>query len=392
MNQRPTNLPKGYVFTNFTKQCNAKCASNRAAWPLHLKMDDDHTGPLGSANHSGSSHRTYESPSPAFLTRNAPPISITTEGVRSGNGGAIIKAGYSSSSSSFPPKRGIYKFYVHSPQKGWGKSPSYKFKAPKSISSLRTFQNGGNPHVARSFETRRLPCKDRSQGCIPNCSNLEESPEISTISMEGNTTRICLPPIWVSHSTQGIHKTNETSSSCPKTSGYSPSDILGRHTNHGRMTSLGITPCSIHLEPPGGPRFYSQLQKIPVSPVPKNRVFRFSNRFNQSNPPTPRGETLQNSKNMSKAFRKNRNFGSGIIKIPGPPNILHSSHFPSPPPLQASSTAEKHYHDLTSVIRGPTDIRHSSQRRSSVVERPSPRVEWQSAIPTSHRYSNIPST
>ena len=45
--------------------------------------------------------------------------------------------------------------------------PNYKFKATKSVPSLRTLQNGGNRYVERSFETRRLSCKDRPQGCMP---------------------------------------------------------------------------------------------------------------------------------------------------------------------------------------------------------------------------------
>ena len=271
------------------------------------------------------------------------------------------------------------------PKKDGGKSPSYKFKAPKSISGLRTFQNGGNPYVERSSETRRLSCKDRSQGCIPDCSNLEESPKIPTISMERNTARVCLPPVWVGHSPQGIHKTNETSSSCPKTSGHSSSDILRRHIDLGRIASLGITPCSVNIELIRGPRIFIQPQKIPVSPLSKNRIFRFSN---HPNSPTPRGETSQNSKDMSKPFRKDRDFCSRIIKIPGPPNILHSGHLSSFPSLQASSTVEKQYHDLTTVIRSPIDIRHSSQRGGPVVERPPSRVEWQSAIPTTSRPNN----
>jgi hypothetical protein len=87
--------------------------------------------------------------------------------------------------------------------------------------------------------------------------------------LEGNPARICLPPFRVSHSPQGIHKINETSSGCFKTAGHSSSDLLGRHTNHGGVAGLSITPCSINLEPLGGPRFYSQLQKVPVSSLSK---------------------------------------------------------------------------------------------------------------------------
>ena len=242
--------------------------------------------------------------------------------------------------------------------------------------------------VERSFETRRLSCKDRSQGCISNSSNLEASSKVSAISLEGNPARICLPPFRVSHSPQGIHKINETSSGCFKTAGHSSSDILGRHTNHGGIAGLSITPCSINLEPLGGPRFYSQLQKSQLVPCQKNIIFRFSNRFYQSNTAAARGETSQNSKEMPKDFRDDRDFSSRIIKIPGPPNLLHSGHFSSTSPLQASSKAEEYYNDLRAFVRGSSDTRYSSQRGSSVVERSPSRVEWQSAIPTTSRPNN----
>jgi hypothetical protein len=73
----PNQFAQRYVFRYFTNQCNSECASNRASKSLHPKMDDDHTGPLGSADYSGSSYRTYESSSSAFFTRNAPFISST---------------------------------------------------------------------------------------------------------------------------------------------------------------------------------------------------------------------------------------------------------------------------------------------------------------------------
>ena len=106
-------------------------------------MDDAHTGPVGFANHSGSSHRIYESSCSAFLARNAQSIPSTGEGVRSGNERTISQKSHSSSPNSHPIKQEIHKFYIHSPQKRWGESSSYKFKTTKSVPNLRTFQNGG---------------------------------------------------------------------------------------------------------------------------------------------------------------------------------------------------------------------------------------------------------
>ena len=127
-------------------------------------------------------------------------------------------------------------------------SPSYKCKTTKS----RTFQNGWNPYVERPSKTKRLSLKDRPQGRLPNCADLERSSEISSISVEGNTARICFPPLWVSHSPQGVHKVDETGSSGFKTTGYSSNNLPRRRTNYGRIASLSITPCSFNFEPPGG--------------------------------------------------------------------------------------------------------------------------------------------
>ena len=258
-----------YVFKNFTIQCNTEGTSNRASESLRPKMDDVYARLLGSANCSGLPHRIYESPSAAFFSRNAQPISFTGDSSRSGNERVVSQGSHSSNSDSNPIKRGIHKLYVHSPKKGWGQLPSYKFKATKSVPSLRTFQE----YVERSFETRRLCCKDRPQGCIPNCTNLERSSKIPAISSEGSTTRICFPPLWVNHSPQGVHKVDETSSSCFKTTGHSCDNLLGRYTNHGRITSLSIVPCSFNFESPRGPRIYSQPPKVPVNSFSRYRIF-----------------------------------------------------------------------------------------------------------------------
>ena len=87
ISQKPTSnqFAQRYVFRNFTTQFNTEGASNWASKSLHPTMDDAHTGPVGFANHSGSSHRIYESSCSAFLARNAQSTPSTGEGVRSGN-------------------------------------------------------------------------------------------------------------------------------------------------------------------------------------------------------------------------------------------------------------------------------------------------------------------
>ena len=390
ISEKPTSnqFAQRYVFRNFTTQFNTEGASNWASKSLHPTMDDAHTGPVGFANHSGSSHRIYESSCSAFLARNSQSTPSTGEGVRSGNERTISQKSHSSSPNPHPIKQGIHKFYIHSPPKRWGEPPSYKFKTTKSVLNLRTFQNRGNPYVERPSKTKRLSCKDRPQGRLPNCADLERSSKIPSISVEGNTARICLPPFWVSHSPQGVHKVDETGSSGFKTTGYSSNNLPRRHTNYGRIGSLSITPCSFNSEPPGGSGIYSQLQQVPVNPLPEYRVFGFSDQFNQSHPPVAKGETQENPKDLPRYSRKDRNFGSRVIKIPGPPNLFHPGHFPRPPPLPTSSKAEEHYNDLRAIVRGHINTRFSSPRGSSVVARPPSRVEWQSAIPTPNRPYN----
>ena len=390
ISEKPTSnqFAQRYVFRNFTIQFNTEGASNWASKSLHPTMDDAHTGPVGFANHSGSSHRIYESSCSAFLARNAQSTPSTGEGARSGNERTISQQSHSSSPNPHPIKQGIHKFYIHSPQKRWGEPPSYKFKTTKPVLNLRTFQNGGNPYVERPSKTKRLSCKDRPQGRLPNCADLERSSEIPSISVEGNTARICLPPLWVSHSPQGVPKVDETGSSGFKTTGYSSNNLPRRHTNYARIGSLSITPCSFNSEPPGGSGIYSQLQQVPVNPLPEYRVFGFSDQFNQSHPPVARGETQENPKDLPRYSRKDRNFGSRVIKIPGPPNLFHPGHFPRPPPLPTSSKAEEYYNDLRAIVRGHINTRFSSPRGSSVVARPPSRVEWQSAIPTPNRPYN----
>ena len=210
---------------------------------------------------------------------------------------------------------------------------------------------------------------------------------------KGTLHELACLPFGVSHSTQGAHNVDETGSSGFKTTGYSSNNLPRRHTNYGRIASLSITPCSFNFEPPGGSGIYSQLQQVPVNPLLEYRVLGFSDQFNQSHPPVARGETQENPKDLPRSSRKDRDFGSRVIKIPGPPNLFHPGHFPRPPPLPISSKAEQHYNDLRyndlrAIVRGHTNTRFSSPRGSSVVARPPSRVEWQSAIPTPHRPYN----
>ena len=121
--------------------------------------------------------------------------------------------------------------------------------------------------------------------------------------------------------------------------------------------------------------FYSQLQQVPVNPLPEYRVFGLSDQFNQSHPPVARGETQENPKDLPRSSRKDRNFGSRVIKIPRPPNLFNPGHFPRPPPLPTSSKAEEHYNNLRAIVRGHINTRFSSPRGSSVVARPPSRVE-----------------
>ena len=83
---------------------------------------------------------------------------------------------------------------------------------------------------------------------------------------------------------------------------------------------------------------------------------------------------------MSTVTRPNNNLSSGIVQIPGPPNLLNSGDISGSPPLQASAEPKNCYLGQSKNVRSRTVSKPSSQSGNSLVERSSPCMEWQGSV------------
>ena len=345
-------------------------------------MGKNYRGSLGFTSSPGLSNRICKASCSNFTGKITSSVPSCGGSARSGSASIAGKAGSASSGSQSSDRR-LYKFDVCSPKKGWGKLPGSEPETLESISSIRALQDGGHPHVTRPFTTRGVLSEDRSEGCLFDSTHLEKSSEISSLSLARKHARVCLPSFRLSHSAKGFHKIDETSSGTFE--GHSSNNLFRRYPNYGRISGSGASPCSIGIESSREPGVSCQLQEIPLSSQSTNRIFRFVDRFQGPYSSASWGKIAKDSKELPETLRATRGLNKGIIKIPGAPDLIHPSHFPSSPPFQASATSEKSGHELTKIVRGHDPAGPSVQGGDHLVERSSPSMEWPCTVPETSR-------
>lgn len=170
--------------------------------------------------------------------------------------------------------------------------------------------------------------------------------------------------------------------------GYPTDNLFGRYPDYGRVSGSCAPSGSINFEPVRESGFLGQLQEIPIGSQSTTIIFRFVNRFQGPYPSITRGEVKKNSKTLPKAARSGRGLNTGIVKIPGPPDILHSGHFPSSPPFQKSTETEKPSNGFSPMLRGHDFSGSSIPGRDGLVEGSPPSMEWQGAVPKTNRFDH----
>ena len=104
----------------------------------------------------------------------------------------------------------VSTIFLVPPKRGWSEAccepPRFK-----SVSLLRTFQNGGHSYVRGPVKEKRLYGQDRPEGCLFHSAHMEEPPQISEVHLERDNVRVCLPSLRHVKRSQGIHKAYEAS-------------------------------------------------------------------------------------------------------------------------------------------------------------------------------------
>ena len=305
-----------------------------------------------------------------------PPFTNRSNYNRPGSSRATLKRGSSLCSIQPFPRTGLRKLLICNPKEGRGSQTGHKSKTSQQFHPIRTLQNGVYSHAERSSKKRGLYGKNRPEGCIPDSAGLEEPPEIPSVFVERFSARVCVPTLWSSQCSTGIHQTTETITVSTKAERNSPHCISGRYPPYGSFETASPSACVIYSESPGRTWVHSELSKVCSRTFPTNGVFRVPGGFCKPKSKPSQEQDKKDSVKLSTAVRKPSNFSKGIVKIPGPPILLYSGSLSSSPPLSVPPTSRECGTKIPEIVRGPSNLRLRGTSGGTVVERQSDSMEW----------------
>ena len=186
------------------------------------------------------------------------------------------------------------------PKKDGGNRPVVNLKLLNQFLVYKHFKMEGI-HMLRDLlrEGDYLVKIYRPQRCLLDSSNLERSPEVLALSMERYNARVCMPSLWTGHSSQGLHKIDETCGGHVETEGGAPNYLFRRHFDNGGVRRSSAPPSCFDPESPRKSGVCNQLQEIPTCPKPTDRIFRFSYRFRNYVGPIIRREVTKDQEAVS---------------------------------------------------------------------------------------------
>ena len=366
----PTNLPQAGRLRHFFSS-----------------MGTDYKGPPGPPSSLRLSNRVSRQSCTTKHPSSYPMFIEPSNHNRSGGLGTLIKRGSPFHSAKLSTGALIHQLPFCDAQKGWGLQVSDKSKAPKLFHPIRTLENGVHTHVKKSFKERGLHGENRPQRCISDSPNMAESPEVSKVSVEGFTSGIRMPPLKFSKCPKGIHKIVKTSVVNTETKRNSTHCVPRRYPSSGAFSGAGPSVCCFDCKSSRGARLYSELPKVGTSSFPTNGVPRVTRKLTRPTPQPPQGQNKKDPVKMTGSVKHPGYYCKGIVKIPGPPVLIHTgslSTSPSPP-LSLPPTSEKLCPQISQILRSCSPCRLGVPPRGTVVERQSSSVEWESPVPTINR-------
>ncbi len=191
------------------------------------------------------------------------------------------KRGNPSSERSSEPIH-LKSFYCSKEYRGFQTSDQPKIS--ESFHPIRAFQDGIHPACETFDKQIKFYDYSRSQRCILHGTNLPPTSEISPLSVGGNFVRVSGPTFRPYNGTSGIHQTDETSGSPSETEVHESCDLLRRSVTD--ITVNGGMPPSERLYPEivQSARIGSKHGKVPTCSIPKSKILRSHDRFNNHDP------------------------------------------------------------------------------------------------------------
>ena len=229
--------------------------------------------------------------------------------------------------------------------------------------------------------------QNRSQGCVFRGPHLGKSQEISPISLEGLSSRVCVPALRPSGCTQSIHKDHETGCCPPTTDWHSADYLLGRpsfmNSSKGRPTGHDYSSVLARES-----RLRNKPREIffPTdTPVGVSRV-RCEYSGYDSAP-----ARLQGGGDQIPLFQDviaSRSFSTGALSAHRQTNCVYSSYFPSSLALSAPAGSETQSLSSIRPFRCYDRSVHGGQGRTSVVASAFEFLEWEGTCPPFSRCDN----
>lgn len=329
---------------------------SRSFTTLHRKLASSYKRPLGAYSYFRVSYSLYNHTTPRFSS-----LSQSIGGGRKFDRQRTRRV-YSKTGnpSGFRTRvqHGICQQPVCNPQKGRRTKTSLQPPPIKSIYPIRTFQNGGHTYAQRPTETKRFHGEDRFERCLLYCSNLERSPKIPPVSLEGYPVGVCMPPIWNSKCPQGLYQDSETGNRPVKKARNSSDHLFRRFFTDGLHRRNSNIPCFFFIDshPSRDVRVCGQLPKIPAKSYTVNRVSGFPYKFSYTKHQPSLGKSRHHDKGASSTPRETKCFDPGSV--------------PSTPSLSLHPSSQKAQSNSSWGLRVPSMLDRGSPRRTKMVERP----------------------
>lgn len=214
---------------------------------------------------------------------------------------------------------------------------------------------------------------------------MAESPEVTRVSVEGFTSGIRMPPLRFSKCPKGIHNIVKTSVVNTETKRNSTHCIPRRYPSYGALSGAGPSACCFDSKSSREARLYSELPKVGTSSFPTNGVSRVTRKLSRLKPQPPQGQNKKDPVEKPGSVKHPGYHCKGIVKIPGPPVLIHTGSLSSTPPLSVPLTSEKLCPQVSQILRSCSPSRLGVPPRGTVVERQSSDLEWESPVPTINR-------
>ena len=131
----------------------------------------------------------------------------------------------------------------------------------------------------------------------------------------------------------------------------------------------------------GRPRLHSELSKVHAGTFPANAVPRFPCKLSQPHPQPPQGQNSKDSVKMSGFIKNTSHHRWRIVKIPGPPVLIHSGNLSRSSSLSIPSTGKELCPQIPQILRGSSPSRLGAPQGGTVVERQPNNMERESPTP-----------